>query len=97
MRRSPAAMTQEVVEVDLVPGQGRQREGSQEPAEVEPAESLNNPFSYLKWQISPFPRYFPKNYLHVFDLFHLVCRLCLLGLLQKLDVISDEGEDGGGH
>ena len=37
MRRSPAAMTQEVVEVDLVPGQGRQREGSQEPAEVEPA------------------------------------------------------------
>ena len=63
MRRSPAAMTQEVVEVGLVQGRGRQREGSQEPAEVEP---LNHPFSFLS---GGFPRYFSNNYLHVFDLF----------------------------
>ena len=37
------------------------------------------------------------NNLHWFENFYLVCCLCLLGLLQEVDVVGDEGEDGGRH
>ena len=66
MRRSPAAMTQEVVEVGLVQGRGRQREGSQEPAEVEP---LNHPFSFLSG-------HFPDT----FRITICMCLICSPGL-----------------